>query len=115
MLAYHEGGPAYPTDPHNEDNLRRPLLSGNAGKWATRMSAREVRIFEAIAGGALERYGYPRAVSDARISRWEALSCRLIEHPPRRALAMLRNRQAHRLFLERVRLGLVLPRVLTRA
>ena len=114
MLAYHQGGAAYPTDPHNEDKLRRPVLSDNAGKWASRMSGRELRIFEAVAGEALERYGYPRAVPDARISRLEAMSCQFLEHPPRRMISLLRNRQGHRLFLERLRLALVFQLVLPR-
>jgi hypothetical protein len=98
----------YPTDRRNVANLRRPVLAGNTEKWRDGMTVRELRIFEAIAGRHLERYGYPRAMRDARISWWEALSCRYLEHPPRRALAMLNNRQGHRFALESLRLRLSL-------
>ena len=103
MLDHHHDQAPYPTDPRNEANLRRPLLSENIEKWRTAMSGRELRIFEALAGGALERYGYPRAVPAARLARWEEWSCRFVEHPPRRLLAGLRNRQAFRLLRERLR------------
>ena len=112
MLAFHRTAAAYPTDQRNEANLRKPILAGNVQKWRTEMTAREVRLFEAIAGPQLERYGYERARRDARISTWEALSCRYIEHPPRRAIAILNNHQGHRLALQdlrfrlRVRFGL---------
>ncbi|HUR94369.1 MAG TPA: sulfotransferase [Gemmatimonadales bacterium] len=105
MMAYHEGeAAAYPTDPRNEGNLRRPILRQNSQKWRTRMSARDLRIFEALAGEALDRYGYDRGVRQPRISPWERMSSRLLEDPPRRAMAMLTNRQGHRLALETVRL-----------
>jgi hypothetical protein len=106
MLSYHRERVAYPTDRRNEDNLRQPVLRDNAGKWRTAMTAREVRIFEAIAGHVLERYGYPRAVPGARLYPLEALSCQLVEHPPRRLLAMLSNAQGRRLVLETLRLNL---------
>ena len=108
MLSFHREPIAYPTDPHNEDNLRRPVLTGNAGKWRTAMAAREVRIFEALAGTALEQHGYPRAQPEATISRLEQWSCRAIESPPRRLLSLLRNRQGHRQVLETVRLRLLM-------
>jgi hypothetical protein len=106
MLTYYRQDVAYPTDRHNEDNLRRPVLRNNTGKWRSAMSTRELRIFEAIAGRELERYGYPRVVPDARLYALESLSCRFLEHPPRRAVAMLRNSQGRRLALETVRLNL---------
>ncbi len=106
MLAFYRGEVAYPTDPRNEDNLRRPLMSGNSGKWHTGMTSREVRIFESLAGAWLERYGYERALGDPRLPFWERLSCRFLEHPARRAYAMLQNRQGQRLTLETLRLRL---------
>ena len=111
MLAHHEGDIRYPTDARNEANLRRPLLSDNAGKWRAAMTPREVRIFEAVAGAALERYGYPLTVPGARVPAWEAWSCRMLEHPPRRLAAMLRNRQGRRLAWERLRLELLVRRL----
>lgn len=106
MLGFHRGQAAYPTDPHNEDNLRRPVLTQNTQKWQTRMSVRELRIFEALAGPSLERYGYAGAIRHPRISAWESMSCRFLEAPPRRALALLANQQGRRLARETLRLYL---------
>lgn len=106
MLTSHRGDLAQISDQRNLANLRRPIMADNIGKWRREMTAREIRIFEALAGAELERYGYARALGEARIPVWEAISCRYLEHPPRRALAMLRNRQGHRLALERLRLRL---------
>jgi hypothetical protein len=106
MLTFYREDVAARADRHNAENLRSPILSHNVGKWRTQMTARELRIFEALAGDALEQYGYPRAQQDARISTWEALSCRYLEGPPRRVLAMVRNRQGQRLALQSLRLRL---------
>jgi hypothetical protein len=108
MLSFHRDPVAYPTDPRNEDNLRRPVLTDNAEKWRKAMSDRDVRIFEALAGSALEHQGYTRAKPGAAISPTERLSCLLLESPPRRALSLLRNRQGHEHALEVLRLRLAL-------
>ena len=106
MLTYYTRETAYPTDRRNVENLRRPLLADNVGKWRTGMTARELRIFEAIAGAHLERYGYTRAVRNPHIALWEAISCRYLEHPPLRALAMVNNLQGYRLAFQAMRLRL---------
>ena len=109
MLAYHEHCTTTSLcDRRNAQNLRRPVLSDNTGKWRTRMTDRERRIFESVAGSSLERYGYERSLAEPRISTLEALSCRFLEHPPRRIAAMLKNRQARRLALQKLRLHLSL-------
>ena len=105
MLTFYRDDTAYPTDPRNLDRLRQPVLPDNTQKWRTGLTARELRIFEAVAGVALERYGYARGASGARISAWEDISCRYFENPPRRAIAMLNNRQGHRFALETLRLN----------
>ena len=104
MLAFYQDNRTYHADQRNARNLRLPVMSHNSGRWRTEMTAREVRIFEALAGASLLRYAYPRALSEPRISGWEALSCRYLEHPPRRLSAMLKNRQARRLVLQKLRL-----------
>ena len=106
MLTSHRAPIALIADQRNLANLRRPVLTDNVGKWRREMTAREIRIFEARAGAGLDRYGYARALGEARLPVWEAISCRYLEHPPRRALAMLRNRQGYWLALERLRLRL---------
>ena len=106
MLTFHREDIPPIADQRNLANLGRPILTDNIAKWRREMSARELRIFEALAGSDLERYEFPRAVAGARIPAWEAISCRYLEHPPRRAWAMVRNRQGYRTALERLRLRL---------
>ena len=108
MLAFHQKDRCSWYEKRNAENLRRPIMSDNTGKWRTRMTPRELRIFEALSGDLLERYGYQRALEKASIMRWEALSCRYLEHPPRRLSAMLRNQQAYRLMLDKLRLRVAL-------
>lgn len=40
-------------------NLARGILSDNREKWRTALDAREIGVYESIAGGALRRFGYP--------------------------------------------------------
>ena len=105
MLTFHQDGRSFlHADQRNARNLRLPVMSENIGKWRTGMTPREVRIFEALAGPSLEPYGYPRTVSHPRVSTWEGLSCRYLEHPPQRLSAALRNREGYRLALDKLRL-----------
>ena len=106
MLAYYRQHKTLHCDQRNAINLRLPVISDNAGKWRSQMTGRELRIFESLSGDSLDRYGYPRAVDQPRISEWESLSCRYLEHPPRRLCAMLKNGQARRLALQKLRLHL---------
>lgn len=108
MLASYQDKRTYHADQRNARNLRLPVMSHNSGKWRTEMTAREVRIFEALAGASLVRYAYPRALSEPHISSWEALSCRYLEHPPRRVSALLKNPQGRRLALQSLRLHICL-------
>lgn len=109
LLTFHRRQQSdYPTDRRNADSLRRPLLSENTQKWRTGLTAREVRIFEAVAGDRLERYGYAMDAGRPRISTPVVLSCRYLEHPPRRLVAMLTNPKGHRFALETIRLNLTL-------
>ena len=107
MLTFYQGRTLH-GDQRNAQNLRRPVMSQNVGRWRTEMTPREIRIFEALAGTDLERYGYPRACGHPHVSWWEALSCRFVEHPPRRLAALLKNREGLRLALENIRLSISL-------
>jgi hypothetical protein len=111
MLAYYKTPKTFPSEKRNARNLAQPVMSTNIEKWRTEMTLRELRVFEALAGDTLGRYGYARALEDPRIPSWESLSCRYLEHPPLRISAMLRNGQARRLVLQGLRLRLcLLPR-----
>ena len=108
MLEYHGRGVAYPTDARNSRNLTTPVRGDSRGKWRAELTSREQRIFEALAGESLRRYGYPTGEKRARISGWERISCTYIEHPPRRLFGMLTNRGGYGFALEGLRLSLTL-------
>ena len=110
MLAFYQDCSTARRDQRNARNLRSPVMTGNTGKWRTQMTKRELRIFEAVAGISLARHAYGRALGDPQVSRWEALVCRYLEHPLRRVSAMLKNQQAHRLALQKLRLHFCLMR-----
>lgn len=110
MLGYHRAQIPYPTDHRNSRNLKRPVLADSSGRWRTELTVREQRIFEAVAGDHLRRYGYPVREIRPTLTDWERLSCRYLEHPPRRLLAMLMNRKGYGFALENLRLSLALRR-----
>ncbi|MFN2432181.1 MAG: sulfotransferase [Gemmatimonadota bacterium] len=85
MLEYHRDEGRYRREEVNAANLRRPLLRGNVEKWRTAMSVGEMRIFEAVAGRTLERYGYERVVPQATLSPMEEFFRRRVEAPLRKA------------------------------
>lgn len=95
MLSFHTNSDPYPTDKANLENLTKPIISGNSNKWKNHLSTRELRIFEAIAGDYLERYGYERAVDNPSISSTEKILIKYFEHPPQRILSMIKNRKGH--------------------
>lgn len=106
MLDSHRDAGHYPTDPRNERNLREPILAANREQWRSRMSPRELRIFEATAGRALERYGYVRALPPRGLRAFEPAWYTYVEHPPVKALALLGNRKSQRITLQRLRIYL---------
>ena len=56
------------TVPGKTPLLTQPLKKDNTAKWKNRMSPRQVRVFEAMAGDTLDACGYERARPDARLS-----------------------------------------------
>lgn len=106
MLLFHEAAVHYPTDPRNRTNLLRPLMQDNKQKWRTRMSPRELRITEAVAGPTLARYGYTPALESPAIPLAELLAIRWLENPPLRAYGMLRNTQGLSEALQNLRIYL---------
>lgn len=101
--SWRHDGP-YRTDRRNAENLRRGILSGNRGKWRNEMSPRDLRIFEAVASDCLVANGYEPAVDGASLRAIEPTIFRLLEHPPRKLLALARNRKAQRITLQRLRI-----------
>jgi hypothetical protein len=109
MLVYHHDISPYPTDARNRENLAKPLIVDHKEKWRSRMTRDEVRVFEAVAGGGLARYGYARAIDDAVMPKREKWFRRYVEAPCRRSIGRLKDRkgQKERLLL----LGLLSRRV----
>jgi len=103
MLEYYREAAPYPTDARNIVALDQPLLRDNSGKWRETLTPDELRVFETIAGDALEQYGYPLVAREGGIRLAEQLRYRAL-HPPQRALAMLRNRPGHREHLRKLAL-----------
>ncbi|VEP16850.1 Sulfotransferase domain protein [Hyella patelloides LEGE 07179] len=95
MLAFNTNSAPYLTDKQNQQNLTKPILVNNTGKWRTEMTERELRIFEAVAGATLEKYGYQRQLAQPQISPLEVMQFQFLEHPPRKIIAMLQNRKGH--------------------
>jgi hypothetical protein len=96
MLEFHRNPSLYTSGYLDEHaNLWRPLLPEKVGGWRTKMSRRDLRIFEAVAGRTLVAYGYPLATSGAPLPGWESFHLRWIVDPPTKGRALLRNRPGH--------------------
>jgi hypothetical protein len=96
MLAFYKTTTSYKTDKGNDANLSKPLMQSNKEKWRETFSAKESRIFEAIAGDTLERYGYARIEPAAKVSGLEKFYISKILHPLLRIKSMAVNFQGHR-------------------
>lgn len=94
----------YKTDEINLSNLRKPLMSDNKYKWRTEMTVKDLGVFEVIAGDRLSQYGYELALANPAFSRTDELYYRFVESPPRKLLAMIRNRRGQVNALDQVKL-----------
>ena len=109
VLQFHVGATAAGTDAVNDVNVRQPLLVGNAGKWQDGLNRRQLLVFEAIGGQALEACGYARSTSVEPMRGVERAFYRYVQHVPIKILSMARNRSgiAERLERERIRWRLI--------
>lgn len=96
MLAFYKTTTSYKTDKGNDTNLTQPLMKSNKDKWKQALSQDEKRMFEAVAGDELERYGYQRVVANASVSALEKFYISYILHPMLRVVSMSKNFQGHR-------------------
>lgn len=75
MLYFHETEEAAQQAKKSQywENLSQPVMSGNKGNFHEELSRREVRIFEAVAGGRLDLLGYPLTTSPEarRLPLWK--------------------------------------------
>ncbi|MCG8469542.1 MAG: sulfotransferase, partial [Gemmatimonadetes bacterium] len=66
-----------PLEPGRIERLVEDISDGpwrrNYDKWKTRMSDKDRRIYEAVAGGWLDRFGYERTLEGARVRAWEPI------------------------------------------
>lgn len=67
MLDYHRDGGSRVPGSGIHDRIGKPVNRQRCGRWKNEMSGRQVRIFEAVAGGTLEQFGYERACPGARL------------------------------------------------
>ncbi len=91
MKAFYKSEDTYMTERRNNEKLKQPVMTSNTDKWKKKMSERNQRIFEALAGKQLQRYGYPRLYPDATAGAWDRLRDTKLLHPPLRAMAMIKN------------------------
>ena len=95
LLRYYDTETTYPTDSRNEQNLKKPIMRDNTGKWRTMLSTTEIGIFEAVAGDMLERYSYKRNGPPVHLSSMQTWYLRWLQSPPRRMLAIMKNRRGY--------------------
>ncbi|MBD3274289.1 MAG: hypothetical protein GF372_03205 [Candidatus Marinimicrobia bacterium] len=92
MLHYHTKElQSEQTDSRNERNLSMPILAKNYNKWKSQLSSREIRIFEAVSGDILARYGYKLRLKNPRISSWEKVLIKYFENPYKRLYSLIKN------------------------
>jgi len=51
--------------------LAKPLSKNNQQKWKNKMPKRQLKIFESLAGNALEQCGYKLSCNAPKIAKWE--------------------------------------------
>jgi hypothetical protein len=107
MLDFHADKSLYSTYADEHANLQKPLLVEKVEGWRRCMKSDDVALFEAINADWLRRYGYAVEHAPRTLSRWEHVFFRNIHHPPRKAIALLRNepgrREEAQLLMMRVR------------
>jgi hypothetical protein len=106
MLEFHKDATAYGNGYDAEHrNLRKPLMPDKAARWRKKMSAEDVRVFEAVAARELAAYGYPVTTGAVPLQTLERFYFGFIVDPPAKGVALLRNRvgRAEELHLMKVR------------
>lgn len=104
MLHFYDDEHPYNTDKTNFENLRRPLINDNSGKWRREFSERAVATIECIAEVSMMEYGY--SLSAERLPEISAVRRVLYELDNRlkRIVSMIRNRRAYGEAIIRLRL-----------
>ncbi|PQJ33266.1 hypothetical protein BSZ35_00420 [Salinibacter sp. 10B] len=75
MLYFHETEEAVQQAQKSEywENLSKPVMSDNKAKFRDQLSAREIRIFESVAGELLDLLGYPLTTQpeERQLALWQ--------------------------------------------
>ena len=110
MLEFYKNQSSYKTDAVNLENLKKPLLVNNVQKWRNQMNSTDLRVFEGVSRSELVNYGYELATEGITLSKSEQVYHRYIESPPRKLVAMAKNRKGlvDELIKMRIRLRLYL-------
>lgn len=103
MLAFHKADDRYNTDNVNRENLTKPVMKDNFGKWREQLSPEEIRWIESVAGDRMTLYGYERHLDGATMSGAERARIKYLSHPISRITGMLQDRQGQREALEKLR------------
>lgn len=96
MLEFYKNKNDYKTDQQNQSNLKKPIIKSNSNKWRKKMNAKEIRVFESIAGDYLKEYGYEVVNIDSQISFIDDFYLGKIISPTKKILAMIKNRKGHK-------------------
>lgn len=95
MQQFYDTEHPYNTDPTNLENLHKPLMSDNAGKWRREFSPRAVETIECIAAEHMADYGYlPSGEILSEISPAKRIFYQL-DNRLKRIVSMAKNRRGY--------------------
>jgi hypothetical protein len=95
MQQFYDDKHPYNTDATNLENLRKPLMIANAGKWRREFSARAIETIESITAVHMANYGYsPSREGLPEISKPRRVMYKL-DNRLKRIVSMIRNRRAY--------------------
>ena len=107
MLEFYQNKSRYQTDPQNLQNLMNPVLKDNKQKWRSRMSVKEISVFEAISSRYLKKYGYELGQDEGvSLTTLQTAYYRFLSSPVLKLRAMLKNTKGHRDALIRLKIFL---------
>lgn len=95
MQQFYDEDHPYNTDATNLQNLRKPLMTDNSGKWRREFSARAVETIECIAAEHMASYGYlPSGETLPEISTGKRIFYKL-DNRLKRIVSMMKNRRGY--------------------
>ena len=95
MLDFYNDETVYSGYSEDHATLKKPLITDKVAGWRRDMRESDIAMFESISAPHLRQYGYPVTGKTAGLSNMQHLYYEWLDHPPRKAAAMMRNRQGH--------------------